>query len=145
MRRALSWTLVLAGVVVVAIVLVGRQRPQGEATAQAASKDRQAVETPPAAAQTAAAGEGGVAYTFGDDAALEQFANFWQQRQGILTRIRVLQAYLAEEQALLKELHDTLATTYHLDPDKEYMFDASRRALIERPSASPPAAPDSTP
>ena len=79
-----------------------------------------------------------IVHTFEDPAKLEEFKKVWQQRQGILVRMSVLQAYWNEEQTLLDQLNHTLSGQYALDITKSYYLDATRRVLIEQ--AAPTAA-----
>ena len=80
-----------------------------------------------------------IVYTFDDDTKLQEFANLWRQRQGIILRMNVLQSYFGEEQAALAQLNSKFSATYHLDVTKNYSLDDKRRVLIER--EAPPAPP----
>ena len=84
--------------------------------------------TPPASAEK-------IVHTFQDSAKMEEFAKIWQQRQGILLRMSVLQAYWNEEKTLLEQLNHTLSSQYALDVAKNYRLDDTRRVLIEQPPA----------
>jgi hypothetical protein len=75
--------------------------------------------------------EGRVAYTFKDDAQLEQFAKLWQQRQRSVLRMTVLQSYWNEEQQALEVLNEQFAKEYNLDLKKNYRFDPDRKVLVE--------------
>lgn len=83
-----------------------------------------------------------VVHAFADKAAMEAFAQLWQQRQSILVRMAVLKAYWDSEQQLVAQLNETLATTYQVDVTKPYRLDNQRLVLIEReaPQAPSPAA-----
>ena len=95
----------------------------------------------PAASQAAtpAAGDEKVAFTFADDAQLQEFGRLWQQRQAIATRMAVLQSYWDEEQASFAKANEQLKQQYNLDVNKRYDFDAARKVIIER-EAIPPVA-----
>ena len=130
MKRAVLW-IVGVGIVGVGLMLALRAQEQAQAPSQA--------QQPPATAQ-----QEKVAFTFTDDAQMQTFAQFWQQRQVVLTRMAVLQAYWNEEQALLAKVNQQLLSTYHLDPNKQYTLDAGRKVLIERetpPEQPPPLGP----
>ncbi len=146
MKRAMSWFVGL-GVSAVFIGLILQNHFQGSAIVEAAKKQA----APPANAAPAAtpaqpAAQLGsqaekIAYTFSDDAKIKDFTNLWQQRQGIILRMTVLQAYWNEEQAALKQVNDKVTADYKLDPSKNYFLDAKRHVLIER--EAPPAPPGS--
>ena len=80
----------------------------------------------------AQAGNEKIVHTFEDPVKLEEFKKIWQQRQGILVRMSVLQAYWGEEQTLLDQLNHTLSSQYALDITKSYYLDSTRRVLIEQ-------------
>jgi len=101
------------------------------------------VDTKPGAPKTGQAGasaEGKVAFSFSDDAKLEQFARLWQQRQRSVLRMTVLQSYWNEEQQALEELNKQFAADYNLDLKKNYRFDPDRKAIIELETPPAPAA-----
>ena len=85
-----------------------------------------------------AAGEK-VIYTFPDEAKMRDFTQLWQQRQGILLRMNVLQAYWSEEQAALTQLNNKLAIDYKIDTTKNYVLNSEKRELVEREPQSPQA------
>jgi hypothetical protein len=95
----------------------------------------------PAAAAEAPAPEERVVHTFKDEQELQRFVELWQQRQGILVRLSVLQAYVGEEQAGLAELQRQLGETYHLNLQAldRTVIDLEKRVIVER--AQPPAPP----
>ena len=97
--------------------------------------------TPAAQSGKEPAKEEKIAYTFSDQAKMEEFTKLWQQRQGVVLRVTVLQAYMSQEQAAFTELNTKLTTDYKLDPTKNYFLDSKRRVLVEHelPSATPPA------
>lgn len=84
-----------------------------------------------------------IVFTFDHEDEMRQFATVWQQRQLSLTRLAVLQSYVAQENAETAKLNEQLETTYHLQLDKHYTLDTDRRVLIERWQApdAPAAAP----
>ena len=69
----------------------------------------------------------------------------WQQRQAVMLRMSVLNAYWTEEQAAIAQLNEQLATQYHVDVNKSYTLDTEHRTLIERPAPPPPPAPAAQP
>ena len=120
-------------------VLIERETPA------ATEQEPGTPETAPAAEGTAA-GEAAaepasearkVVHTFADDAAMEAFAQLWQQRQSMVVRMAVLKAYWDSEQQLLNQLNDSLSATYQVDVAKRYTLNNQRLVLIERPA--PPA------
>ena len=117
---------------------------EAEKAAQAKTQTQVSVHTAPPAA-SAPSGEK-IVHTFPDDAKMEEFKKLWQQRQGVLVRMSVLQAYWNEEQTLLDQLNHTLSTDDALDVSKSYSLDSARRVLIEQeaPPALPPAASNAT-
>ena len=129
MRR---WHVALIGLVAASGVGLARlaAAPQGSAPAPAQ----------PAAAP-ASAPEERVVHTFKDEQELQHFVELWQQRQGILVRLSVLQAYLGEEQAGLAELERQLGETYHLNLQAldRTVIDLEKRVIVEH--AQPPAPP----
>ena len=103
-----------------------------------------AKEQPVAPVAPAAAAAEKIVFTFPDDTKMQEFMKLWQQRQGIVLRMTVLQAYWNEEQTALAELNNKLTTDYKLDPKKNYSLDDKRRALIEHeapPSPQPAESP----
>ena len=88
------------------------------------------------AATAPAAGET-IIHTFQDEATMREFAKLWQQRQAILTRMAVLQAYWTQEEPGLGQVNQQLLSQYHLDVNKNYTLDTERKVLIELPA--PPA------
>jgi len=103
---------------------------QEPGTPETASAAEEAAAEPASEAQK-------VVHTFADDAAMEAFAQLWQQRQSMVVRMAVLKAYWDSEQQLLNQLNDTLKTTYQVDVTQRYTLDNQRLVLIERPA--PPA------
>ena len=76
--------------------------------------------------------EEAVIHTFADQEAVQAFATLWRERQAMVLRMRVLQAYWENEQAALTDLNSRLAADYHLDTTKSYFLDSQRHVLIER-------------
>ncbi len=107
------------------------------ATAESAKEAKGAPKSPPAApapkAAPAAAAKPAekIAYTFSDQAKVEEFAKLWQQRQATVLRMTVLRSYFQEEQATLEKLNDQFAKSYNLDVTKNYRFDSERKVIIE--------------
>jgi len=82
--------------------------------------------------------EGPVVHTFADDEQMKSFAQRWQQRQGLLLRLAMLEAYWNNEQGTLNVINQKITSDYHLDTSKNYMLESERKVIVERP-ASPPA------
>ena len=141
MKRTLPW--IVGGVgVAVGLLLLGRHRDTATAVAEQFSKQAaqpSASSGASSAQDTPAAPEGKIVHTFEDEAKMKEFANLWQQRQAILVRMTVLQAYWEQEQATLTQVNSRLVADYQLDVTKNYVMDSQRRVLIER--EAPPAAP----
>jgi hypothetical protein len=91
-------------------------------------------------AAPAAPGEEKVAFTFTDNAQVQQFAQLWQQRQAVLAKMAVLQSYWREEQANLGTVNQELLTRYNIDVNKNYTFDPNRKVLIEKEAQPQPPA-----
>lgn len=132
MKRLILW---VGGIVVVGGVAVwalqAQEQQANPPTAQAPAQPAQATDAQPADAQPATPET--VAFTFTDDPQMQQFAQTWGQRQGVLTRMAVLQAYWNQEQAGLTQLNQELLSKYNLDVNKNYTLDTDRKALIEQP------------
>ena len=131
-------------------VLAGSSNPNtGVALAAAKEKAAKANAAPTTQAGTepAKAKEEKVVYTFADQAKVDEFTKLWQQRQGVVLRMTVLQAYMSQEQAAFTGLNKKLTTDYKLDPAKNYFLDSKRRVLIEHeaPATAPAAAPAAQP
>lgn len=84
-------------------------------------------------------GEEKIAYTFTDDAKLNEFATIMQQRQGVALRMAVLQDYWNQDKTAMDQLDKQLTDAYQLDLTKNYSLDTNRRVLIELPPAPAPA------
>ena len=146
MKRALPW-LIGVGCLGVAAALIWRNPAQREVTATAETSTTPAQPSPgpsgttqPSAPQ-AAAGEEKIAYTFQDDAKMQEFFQLWQRRQASVVRMSVLQSYWNEEQTSLTELNQKLSTDYSMDVEKNYKLDDQQRVLIEVPAPPTPAPP----
>ena len=126
MKRAALWILG-AGIAGVGLMLALR------------AQERQAGTPSPTPASSATPSEDKVAFTFPDDEQLKQFAQLWQARQGVLTRMAVLQDYWTLEQNGLGEANKQLLEKYQLDVNKNYTLDTDRKVLLERPA--PPDQP----
>ena len=133
MKRAGIW---IVGIVVAssALMLTLRAEPKAGKDIPAASQEKKA--------------EGKVAFTFSNDDQMKQFAQIWQQRQVVLTRMAVLQDYWSLEQSGLGNINKDLLSKFNLDVSKSYTLDTDRKVLLERetpPPAAPPAELGSTP
>ena len=136
MKRIVSWGIVAAGIVALVAILRTGNQEGGAATAA----DKKAAAKQAAAAQPAEAKkEDKVIYTFQDDAKMKEFTDLWRQRQGIVLRISVLQAYWNEEQTTLGELNKKFSSEYNLDVTKNYVLDDVKKILIERDLPAKPA------
>lgn len=150
MKRALPW-LIGVGCLGVAAAVLWRNPAQREVTATAETNPTPAQTSPAPSAPTqpeapqAAAGEEKIAYTFPDDAKMQQFLQLWQQRQASVLRITVLQSYLSEEQGRLNTLNQQLSADYTMDVAKSYKLDDQQRVLIEIPTPPAQGAPLSPP
>ena len=152
MKRWLPWMfgLACAGLILPAVFRDSLMGAPGDRAEAAKKEDQVAAAQPagkpqapaPVALQADGAGSqppaGKVIYTFADEDKMREFMKLWQQRQGIVLRMTVLQAYWNQEHEALAKLNNQLATDYHLDTTKSYSFDDQRRALIEH--EAPPAA-----
>jgi hypothetical protein len=74
---------------------------------------------------------GTVVYKFADDNDMRTFAELWQQRRGLMTRMAVLRAYLSEEQVRLEELDNQFESDYSVDTTKKFVLDSDRGLLVE--------------
>ena len=161
-QRGVAWRQAFG--IVLGCLLWVSQRPVAAAAQEAAqtktssssATTKVAVQTPPSGGTPAtmppapgAAKAGSekekIVHTFEDAAKMEEFAKLWQQRQGILVRMSVLQAYWNEEQTLLDQLNHTLSGQYALDIKKSYYLDGKRRVLIEQETPPTPSGTPSTP
>ena len=154
MKRAVAWWLGVSGIGV-GLVLVSGSLRQGATTAEAwpgkkksdqaaatqpAQAGNQSQAAQPAAGQPAQPGAEKIVYTFEDEAKMREFTRLWQQRQGIVLRMSVLQGYWNGEQAALAQMNKKLGDDYKLDPLKNYTLDGQKRVLIEREAPPAPAA-----
>ncbi len=137
MKRSLG--LGLAGVCVSVLVLWTPML----VTLEAKEPTSKAQVAPAASSTTAPAKPGSekVAYTFPDEAKIQEFTKLWQQRQASVLRMTVLQSYWNEEQAALAELNNKLTSEYKVDTSKNYFLDREHRTLVEREA---PPAPQAT-
>ena len=137
MKRAGIW---IVGVVVASSALMLTLRAEQPPMAKT-DKDM------PAVSQEKEKKEGKVAFTFSNDDQMKQFAQIWQQRQVVLTRMAVLQDYWSLEQSGLGNINKDLLAKFNLDVNKNYTLDTDRKVLLEReaPAATPPAELGSTP
>lgn len=124
MKRLILWA---AGIAIVGGVMVWALQAQEQ---QANPPAQQAA---PTQAPAAAAGPETIAFTFTDETQMQQFAQVWGQRQGVLTRMAVLQAYWNQEQTGLTQLNQELLSKFNLDVNKNYTLDTDRKVLVEQP------------
>ena len=92
-----------------------------------------------------AEGDRRVVYKFASKDEMKGFLQMWQQRQAIMMRMAVLQAYWNEEQDRLTQVNKQLAESYHMDLTKRYVLEDELMHLIElkdvaEPEPSIPAA-----
>ena len=109
--------------------LAEEAKPDSKASSPATASSSAATQV---AVQAAPASNEKIVHTFEDPAKMEEFKKVWTQRQGVLVRMSVLQAYWNEEQTLLDQLNHTLSSQYGLDIQKSYSLDSTRRVLIEQ-------------
>jgi len=126
MKRA---SLGIAGAVIASVALMLALRAQEQASGPSSDAGSSA-QAPAATAQAEQ-----VVFTFSDEEQMRQFAQLWQQRQAIVTRMTVLQTYWDQEQAILGQINQQLLSQYNLDVNKNYSLDPDRKVLIERSAA----------
>jgi len=127
MKRALPWGIAVAclGLAAWSLWLRGPQMAPGTTGR-------------PTTAETAAvSAEEKIAYTFEDDAKMREFTDLWQQRQGFVIRMTVLQNYWNVEQAALAKVNSDLQATYSFDSSKNYTLESDKRQLLEREVPAP--------
>lgn len=130
-RQGLWLSLVGVGIVGTALmVTLQAQERQAAPSAKAQSASEKGSPATPAPAASSQPEK--VAYTFTDEAQIQQFAQMWQERQLTLTRMAVLQDYFNKEQESLTKMNGEFSSKYNLDVNKNYTLDAQRKALIER-------------
>ena len=139
MKRGWSWSAVVesAGVTAVSLLCgIGGLAATADAkqTSQPAASAKSADSSQGAAQKV---GDEKVVFTFDDEAKMSEFTKLWQQRQAIILRMAVLQAYWNQEQPTLTKLNEKITADYKLDVKKNYSLDVKKRSLIELPS--PPA------
>ncbi|GEM_PF-6288041 len=79
--------------------------------------------------------EGAIAYTFKDDADIQQFQQLVQAKQIVNTRIAVLQTYLTQEAGNSQQINGQLSLNYKIDPNKNYVMDPDKKVVREVPAA----------
>ncbi len=79
--------------------------------------------------------EGTIAYTFKDDADVQQFQQLVQAKQIVNTRIAVLQTYLTQEAGNSQQISGQLSLNYKIDPNKNYVMDPDKKVVREVPAA----------
>ena len=124
MKRAGMW-IIGALVVSSALMFTLRAEPKAGKDAMAATQEKEKKEDK-------------VAFTFSDDDQMKQFAQLWQQRQVVLTRMAVLQDYWGLEQAGLGNINKELLSKFNLDVSKNYTLDTDRKVLLERETPPTP-------
>ncbi len=130
MRRLHRWSLTV-GCVMATLGVALRAHSEDQTTPGSPPPMAAPQAAQPEAASAPVAPERAV-YTFADEAKMREFAAIWQQRQALLVRMSVLQAYWDEERAALGTLNEQLQKTYSLDVSKSYVLDTDRRVLVER-------------
>ena len=130
MKRATLWA-IGAGVASVALMIALRAQEQQGGKADPAKKEA-------AMAKGTATAEDKIAFSFSDDPQMQQFAQMWQQRQAVLTRMAVLQDYWNFEQSGLTASNKQLLEKFNLDVSKNYTLDTDRKVLVEREAVTPP-------
>lgn len=139
----------IAGILIAVVALiVGLQLQEKRLNAQQPNEGQATPAAP-------TSGEETIAYTFSDEAQMQEFGQLWRQHQEVRIRMAVLQGYLTQEQAALAQLNQQFLSKYNLDVTKNYSLDTDRKVILERPaSATPepgaqpalqPAAPSATP
>ena len=126
MKRVTLWV-IGAGVASVALMIALRAQEQAA---------KPIGSTPSASTVSKAAAPAGnekTAFTFTDENQMKQFAQLWQQRQAVLTRMAVLQAYWNQEQGTLTQMNQQLLSQFNLDVAKNYTLDTDKKILIEQP------------
>lgn len=123
MKRATLWT-IGAGVTAVALMIALRAQEQPGGKTEPAKE--------------AATSADKIAFTFSDEQKMQEFAQIWQQRQVVLTRMAVLQSYWNVEQGGLNETNKQLLEKFNLDVNKNYTLDTDRKVLVEREAAPQP-------
>lgn len=144
MKRVIPLVLVVGGVGLVLLAVVrssGQRQPAPQPAAAPSAPVQPAPKSsvpPPAAVTTPPAAEGEqIVYQFDDEAKMREFAGVWQSRQKTLLRMAVLRAYWENEQAGSAALNTQLQTQYQLSPTGNYVLDAEKRVLMERPAPAP--------
>ena len=138
MKRSVAWGIGV-GCVALGLVFVLRNQEQTASVAIAAPAAKEAAPAPAAATPDAPAAPEKIVYTFPDQPKMQEFGQLWQQRQGMLIRMSVLQAYWKEEESRLTDLNKKLTDTYQIDPTKSYSLNTDRRVLIEQETPPAPA------
>ena len=123
MKRA-AWWLIGIGVASLSLVVALQAQEQQKDKKDAAADEKK---------------EEKIAFTFKDDDQVKEFAQLWQQRQGVLTRMAVLQDYWNFEQVGMNEANKQMLEKYNLDVNKNYTLDTDRKVLLEREAVPPPA------
>ena len=131
MKQALPW-LVAVGCAGLSVGVLLRSQPNTTAPFTAPLTN---------AAIPTAVPEGKAVHTFSDEAAMEAFAKLWQQHQGSVVRMALLQSYWNNEQASLAKLDATFSSQYGIDTKKNYFLDAKQRVVMERETPATPATP----
>ena len=124
----------LVGLLLVAGWSWGKKEETVVADAKSTTQARPAASTPAAASVAPGAmkdGKENIVHTFANDDEVKTFANEWQQRQGIITRMAVLRAYWSEEQSRLGEMDKQLSSTYKIDLKKRHVLSPERKVLLE--------------
>ncbi|MBI1991640.1 MAG: hypothetical protein HYS71_00165 [Candidatus Omnitrophica bacterium] len=127
MRRTIPWLIIVGWVGVAAGFLLRDRYPSAPAPVANA---------PAPQASMAPATTGRVAHTFADEASVQAFVALWQQRQGILVRLAMLEDYGKNEQLTLQQLDSSLRSQYALDPEGRYTIDTDQRAILKEEAST---------
>ena len=124
--------------------------PAGEAAAQpeapsASAPAAKGKGTEPAATATAPSVQEKIVHTFADEAAVEEFAKLWQQRQNVIARMAMLKSYREAEKNTLAQFEKKFAGDYSMDLKKQHTLDQKQRVLIEREPPSTPKTAEAQP
>ncbi|MBI3011245.1 MAG: hypothetical protein HYY58_01975 [Candidatus Omnitrophica bacterium] len=124
MRRAIPWLIIVGWAGVAAGFLLRGRYPSAPAPVGVAN-------APSPQASPSPATTGRIAHTFADEASVQAFVALWQQRQGILVRLAMLEDYGKNEQLALQQLDSALRSQYALDPEGSYTIDTDQRAILK--------------
>ena len=146
MRRSGRWIGVVGMSSAALLWALQAHGQQAQAPAPEKAKEQQAQPPTPQKGQEtlaqpspATAADKPAAFAFKDDAQMQEFGKLWQQRQAVITRMAVLQAYWDQEQGNLTQVNQQLLSQYNLDVNKNYALDTNRKVLVEQEAPAAPA------